>query len=188
MGGRSGTGVGGCGTGGRRRLQVRLRCSAVSHSTPLHHSHMPPHPHSTCHGCHPPPPPTHTRDGHGGGVGSQPPFPHGPSTHPTTPPCTHSPPHATHTHCMCMFTLPHTCTLIKVKNELDQVRRSFVFLVLFRKFICTTQFGKNLMCSKGQSLLGSNIMCSKMESKFVGFEPTRNGKASPLFEGKNTFF
>ena len=109
MGGRSGTGVGGCGTGGRRRLQVSLRCSAAPHSTPLHHSHMPARPHSTCHSCHHPAPPMHARDAHGGGGGDQSPPPHGPSTCPTIPP--HIPHHMQHTRTACACSHCHTHAL-----------------------------------------------------------------------------
>ena len=79
------------GAGGRRRSQVSLRCCAAPHSTPLHHSCMPPHPHSTHHSYHTLTPPMHARDAHGGGGGNQSPPPHGPSTCPTIP--THPPPH-----------------------------------------------------------------------------------------------
>ena len=75
-------------------------------AAPLSHTRTP---HSTHHSCHTPPPPMHARDCHGGGVGGQPPPPHGQSTCPTTP---HTSPttHNTHASHACPHTATHTCT------------------------------------------------------------------------------
>ena len=74
-----------------------------------------------------------------------------------------------------------------MKNELDQVRRSFVFLVLFRKFIGSNFLVRTSCVPKSKVCWVRTSCVPKWSQSSLGSNPQEMERQAPLFKEKIPF-